>query len=112
MRYTSIARNDGTANKQNRTVFARINAQKRRDTVHLPVKRRQMISLEETMIHDLFLMSATPCQQADMRRKFNHRTLTFEEMAASGNRRERNKKQRTNRPKGFLAALVEGMSRT
>ena len=91
--------------------FARSFAQETYAAAHLPHKRRQMISVEETMLHDLYLMSGIPTMEAATRRNDVHRTLTFAEMAASGKRRERTREKRANQPKGFLATLLEGMLR-
>jgi hypothetical protein len=82
----------------------------------LPDTRRTEISLEETMIHDLYLMSATPWLEAATTQNFSHRTLTYSEMAASGKRRDKGanatKKTATNRAKGLFLAMLEGVLRT
>ena len=79
----------------------------------LPDARRTEISLEETMIHDLYLMSATPWLEAATTQNFSHRTLTYAEMAASGKRRNKGtnatKKTATNRAKGLFLAVIEGV---
>lgn len=78
--------------------------------------RRTEISLEETMIHDLYLMSAPPWLEAPSTQKYSHRTLTYAEMAASGKRRDKGanatKKTATNRAKGLFLAMMEGVLRT
>lgn len=91
--------------------FARFFAQETNSAAFSPPKRRQMISVEETMLNDLYLMSANPSLEAASRRNYDHRTLTYAEMAASGKRRERNNETRTNRAKGFFMTLVEGIVR-
>ena len=65
------------------------------------------------MLHDLYLMSARPSMEADARRKFNHRALTFTEMAASCKRRESTARERSNRTarKNIFLAIFEGVSR-
>lgn len=64
------------------------------------------------MLHDLYLMSANSSLEADARRKFEHRTLTFAEMAASCKLRETNataRKNRAARKNIFLAVLTGGV---
>ena len=66
------------------------------------------------MLHDLYLMSANPSLEADARRKFEHRALTFQEMAASCTRREarvRGGKSGEVRAKGLFTAILEGVLR-
>ena len=79
----------------------------------LPDTRRTENLLEETMIHDIYLMSATPWLEAATAQKFQHRTLTFAEMAAPGRRRGKGtlntQKPSTNRAKGLFLALIEGV---
>jgi len=91
--------------------FARSFAQATYSAASLPHKRRQMISVEETMLNDLYLMSANPSLEAASRRNYEHRTLTFAEMAAPGKRRERTREKRTDHTKGFFMTLLEGMLR-
>ncbi|MBA4347404.1 MAG: hypothetical protein C0413_00925 [Clostridiales bacterium] len=66
------------------------------------------------MLHDLYLMSANPSLEADTRRNFNHRTLTFTEMAASCKRRGTAVRERMNRAarKNIFLAILEGVART
>lgn len=75
--------------------------------------RRTEISLEETMIHDLYLMSATPWLEAATKHHFQHRALTFAEMAASGKHRgkpaQHAQKAATIRTKGLFLAMIEGV---
>ena len=64
------------------------------------------------MLHDLYLTSATPSQVTDTRRNYEHRTLTFEEMAASCKQRVNNAAVRKTRTAGknlFLAILEGGI---
>ena len=64
------------------------------------------------MLHDLYLMSVNPSQGTDTRRNYKHRTLTFEEMAASCKQRDNNTAARKNRTTGknlFLAVLEGGI---
>jgi hypothetical protein len=65
------------------------------------------------MLHDLYLMSANPTTEADARRNFNHRALTFTEMAASCKRRGSTARERMNRTvrKNILLAIFEGAAR-
>ena len=66
------------------------------------------------MLHDLYLMSATLSLEADARRNFNHRTLTFTEMAASCKHRESSARERRNHTarKNIFLAIFEGVART
>ena len=66
------------------------------------------------MLHDLYLMSANPSLEAAARRNFNHRTLTFTEMAASCKNRESNTRDRKNvtARKNIFLAIIEGVVRT
>ena len=65
------------------------------------------------MIHDLYLMSATPWLEAANQHHFQHRALTFAEMAASGKRQDKGtkatRKAATNHTKGVFLALIEGV---
>ena len=66
------------------------------------------------MLHDLYLMSANPSQEAASRRNFDHRALTFQEMAASCTRREpreRSGKSGAVRAKGLFNAILQGVPR-
>ena len=65
------------------------------------------------MLHDLYLMSANLSLEADTRRNFNHRALTFTEMAASCKRRERNTDARKmgNARKNIFLAIILGVAR-
>ena len=63
-------------------------------TAEMPDTRRHQNLLEETMLHDLYLMSANPSLEAAARRNFNHRALTFTEMAASCKNRGSNTRER------------------
>jgi hypothetical protein len=65
------------------------------------------------MLHDLYLMSAKPSLNADARRNYDHRTLTFEEMAASCKQRANNAAARKNRTTGknLFLAVIEGVTR-
>jgi hypothetical protein len=66
--------------------------------------------LEEPMLHDLYLMSANPSVEADARRKFEHRALTFTEMAASCKHHETNTSAGKNNAirKNLFLAILEG----
>lgn len=66
------------------------------------------------MLHDLYLMSALPSQNADTRRNYDHRTLTFEEMAASCKQCANNAAARKTRTPGknLFFAVIEGVVRT
>ena len=66
------------------------------------------------MLHDLYLMSANPSLEAAARRNFNHRTLTFTEMAASCKSRGSNARERKNHTsrKNIFLAIIEGIVRT
>jgi len=66
------------------------------------------------MLHDLYLMSANPSLEAAARRNFNHRTLTFTEMAASCKRRGSTAREQMNRTvrKNIFLAILEGVTRT
>lgn len=66
------------------------------------------------MLHDLYLMSANPSQVTDTRRNFNHRALTFSEMAASCKRRGSAAREPMNRTarKNIFLAILEGAART
>ena len=78
-----------------------------------PDTRRTENYLEETMIHDLYLMSATPWLEAATKHHFQHRALTFAEMAASGKRHEKNtkttRKSASIHAKGLFLAMIEGV---
>ena len=65
------------------------------------------------MLHDLYLMSANLSLEADARRNFNHRALTFTEMAASCKHRERYPAARKagSTRKNLFLAIIEGVSR-
>ena len=66
------------------------------------------------MLHDLYLMSANPSLEAETRRIFKHRALTFTEMAAACKRENScasGAKQRQLRAKGLLIAMLEGVLR-
>ncbi|HWQ97995.1 MAG TPA: hypothetical protein VN538_07890 [Clostridia bacterium] len=65
------------------------------------------------MLHDLYLMSAKPSLNADARRNYDHRTLTFEEMAASCTQRANNAAARKSRTTGknLFLAVIEGVTR-
>ena len=63
------------------------------------------------MLHDLYLMSANPSLEAASRRNYEHRTLSFTEMATSCTRREatpRNEK-RASGVKSLTALLLQGV---
>jgi len=79
----------------------------------MPDTRRHKILLEETMLHDLYLMSANLSLEADTRRNFNHRALTFTEMAASCKHRERYPAARKagSARKNLFLAIIEGVAR-
>lgn len=66
------------------------------------------------MLHDLYLMSANPSLEAAARRNFNHRTLTFTEMAASCKNRGLTSRERKSRTPGknIFLAIIEGVVRT
>lgn len=80
---------------------------------NLPDTRRTENYLEEPMIHDLYLMSATPWLEAATKHHFQHRALTFAEMAASGKHRgkpaQRAQKAAAIRTKGLFLAMIEGV---
>jgi hypothetical protein len=83
-------------------------------TANMPDTRRQQNLLEETMLHDLYLMSANPSLEAAARRNFNHRSLPFTEMAASCKNRgliTRERKSHTSGKNIFLA-IIKGVVRT
>ena len=64
------------------------------------------------MLHDLYLMSANPSLEAASRRNFDHRALTFQEMAKTCTRREpreRSRKPGAIRAKSIFAAIVQGV---
>ena len=65
------------------------------------------------MLHDLYLMSANLSLEADTRRNFNHRALSFTEMAASCKRRECNPAARKSGSvhKNLFLAIIEGVAR-
>ena len=65
------------------------------------------------MLHDLYLMSANLSLEADARRNFNHRALTFTEMAASCKHRERTTSARKagNARKNIFLAIIQGVAR-
>ncbi len=83
-------------------------------TADMPDTRRQQNLLEETMLHDLYLMSANSSLEAAARRNFNHRTLTFTEMAASCKNRGLTTRERKSHPSGksIFLAIIEGVVRT
>lgn len=83
-------------------------------TANLPNTRQHENFLEETMIHDLYLMNANASLEAAANRKFEHRTLTFDEMAASCKRRGAKSHIRRTRSMSemILLALVKGVVRT
>jgi hypothetical protein len=66
------------------------------------------------MIHDLFLMHANLSLEAYTGRNFNHRALTFTEMAASCKHRASSASKRANRTarKNIFLAIIEGVART
>jgi len=66
------------------------------------------------MIHDLYLMNANASMEAAARRKFEHRTLTFDEMAASCKRRDAKSHTRKTRSlsENIFLAVVKGVVRT
>ena len=65
------------------------------------------------MLHDLYLMSANLSLEAGTRRNFNHRALSFTEMAASCKRRERYTAARKagSARKNLFLAIIEGVAR-
>jgi len=65
------------------------------------------------MLHDLYLMSANPSLEADARRNFEHRALTFQEMAASCTRREMRERSRKSHTtaKTLMTVILEGVLR-
>ena len=66
------------------------------------------------MLHDLYLMSANPSLEAASRRNFEHRALSFSEMAASCTRKTINANrgmQRKPYAKGLFLAVLEGVLR-
>ena len=79
----------------------------------LPDTRRTENFLEEPMIHDLYLMSATPWLEAANQHHFQHRKLTFSEMAASGKRHEKGtkttQKAASSHAKGLFLAMIKGV---
>ena len=95
----------------------RYSARKTHRLASLPNERRTNILtenyLEEPMIHDLYLMSATPWLEAATKHHFQHRALTFAEMAASGKRHEKNtkttRKSASIHAKGLFLAMIEGV---
>ena len=103
----------------NRTAQADLRhaAQKTHRLAMMPDERRTNIFtenfLEEPMIHDLYLMSATPWLEAANQHHFQHRALTFAEMAASGKRHDKGtkatRKAATGQAKGVFLALIEGV---
>ncbi len=66
------------------------------------------------MLHDLYLMSANLSLEADTRRNFSHRALSFTEMAASCKHRERSTAASKISParKNIFLAIIEGVART
>ena len=65
------------------------------------------------MIHDLYLMSATPWLEAANQHHFQHRALTFAEMAVSGKRHDKGTKTtRKANAKGIFLTMLEGVLRT
>ena len=66
------------------------------------------------MLHDLYLMSANLSLEADTRRNFSHRALSFTEMAASCKHRASSASKRANRTarKNIFLAIIEGVART
>ena len=95
----------------------RNSARKTHRLASLPNERRTNIStenyLEGPMIHDLYLMSATPWLEAATKHHFQHRALTFAEMAASGKHRgkpaQHAQKAAAIRTKGLFLAMTEGV---
>jgi hypothetical protein len=116
---------------QNATRSLRGVAHTGRNRASLPDTRRQEISEkpnnknwcfvyqidfhpEETMLHDLYLMSANPWLEAASRRNFEHRALSYSEMAASCKREKSSVSsgmRRVTRTKGLLSAVLEGVLR-
>jgi len=66
------------------------------------------------MIHDLYLMNANASLEATAKQKFEHRTLSFDEMAASCKRRaaKSHAGKTRNMSEMILLALVKGVVRT
>lgn len=65
------------------------------------------------MLHDLYLMSSTSWVEAASRRNFQHRALSFTEMAAACKPRESTPRSgtRATGTKSLIALLLEGVLR-